>query len=500
MDQLLTQFVGALRNADVRISTAETLDALSTVDLVGYSDRGLLKDSLALVLPKTLDEKAAFDTCFDQFFSFGDRGSRPPPAAANNDAELSGDSGGQAGNGQAGTGGDAQDQRTGNARPSDNRQPNAAGATDERNEPGSALGSGEMSAPQSALGQLLVRGNQLEITIAINTGGRQVNAHEIEVFTQKGVYTRRIMDAMGNAELQQEITRLGDSAAIPDRRRAVDLTHRRDWLRERVRDYVEHQFLLHADITGRRLREDMLRDVRLSALEQRHHRLLHDLVLRMARRLVSEHSRRRKVFRRGQLHVPRTLRRNMKYDDAVFDLQWKSVKVDRPKVFAVCDVSGSVAAYARFMLMFLYSLEEVLPKVRSFAFSSDLGEVSELFARNTVDDGIAIALKQYGGGSTDYGQAFADFRRLCLDQIDKRATLIILGDARNNYGDARTDVLKELYDRSKRVIWLNPEPRTMWNTGDSEMRHYAPYCHQVDECSTLAHLERIVGRLLRAVV
>jgi uncharacterized protein len=499
MDQLLAQFIGALRNADIRISTAETLDALSTVELVGYSDRRLLKDSLALALPKTLDEKAAFDTCFDQFFSFGDRGSRSPPAAAFYDAEPSA-AAGQAGNGQAGAAGDAQDQRTGGVRPSDTRQQNSSVSTDERNAPAAALGGGEMSAPQSALGQLLVRGNQMEITIAISTAGRQVNVHEIEVFTQKGVYTRRVMDAMGHTELQQEIARLADSAAIPDRRRAVDLTHRRDWLRERVRDYVEHQFLLHADVTGRRLREDMLRDVRLSALEQRHYRMLHDLVLRMARRLVSEHSRRRKVFRRGQLHVPRTLRRNMKYDDAVFDLQWKSVKVDRPKVFAVCDVSGSVAAYARFMLMFLYSLEEVLPKVRSFAFSSDLGEVSELFARNTIDDGIAIALKQYGGGSTDYGQAFADFRRLCLDEIDNRATLIILGDARNNYGDARTDVLKELYDRSKRVIWLNPEPRTMWNTGDSEMRHYAPYCHQVDECSTLAHLERIVGRLLRAVV
>jgi uncharacterized protein with von Willebrand factor type A (vWA) domain len=500
MDQLLTQFIGALRNADVRISTAETLDAMSAVELIGYSDRRLLKDSLALVLPKTLDEKAAFDTCFDQFFSFGDHLSRPPPGVAASEVEQSGDAAGQDGNGQAGGGGDPQDQRTGNARQTDSRQQNTAVATDERNESTTALGSGEMSAPQSALGQLLVRGNQMEITIAINAAGRQVNVHEIEVFTQKGVYTRRIMDAMGHAGLQEEIARLADSAAIPDRRRAVDLTHRRDWLRERVRDSVEHQFLLHADVTGRRLREDMLRDVRLSALEQRHHRMLHDLVLRMARRLVSEHSRRRKVFRRGQLHLPRTLRRNMKYDDAVFDLQWKSVKVDRPRVFAVCDVSGSVAAYARFMLMFLYSLEEVLPRVRSFAFSSDLGEVSELFARNTIDDGIAVALKQYGGGSTDYGQAFADFRRLCLDEIDRRATIIILGDARNNYGDARTDVLKEFYERSKRVIWLNPEPRTMWNTGDSEMRHYAPYCHQVEECSTLAHLERIVGRLLRAVV
>src|SRR5215470_15826475 len=129
MDQLLTQFIGALRNADVRVSTAETLDALSTVELVGYSDRRLLKDSLALVLPKTLDEKAAFDTCFDQFFSFGDRASRPPPATT--DAAPSGDSAGQAGNGQAGSGGDAQDQRTGNAQPSDSRQQNASGASDE---------------------------------------------------------------------------------------------------------------------------------------------------------------------------------------------------------------------------------------------------------------------------------------------------------------------------------------------------------------------------------
>src|SRR5688572_18622230 len=172
MDTLLTQFIGALRNADIRISTAETLDALSTLELVGYGDRRLLKDSLALVLPKTLDEKAAFDTCFDQFFSFGDRLSRPLPTTAATDAAPSGDAAGQPGNGQAGGGGDPQDQRTGNARPSVARQQNSAVATDERDESASALGSGEMSAPHSALGQLLVRGNQMEITIAINAAGR----------------------------------------------------------------------------------------------------------------------------------------------------------------------------------------------------------------------------------------------------------------------------------------------------------------------------------------
>lgn len=496
MDQLLTNFIRALRNADVRISTAETLDAFSTVQLVGYRDRQLLKDSLALVLPKTPDEKSAFDTCFDQFFSFRERSPLPAPDVSSSDdtsSSAEGDST-QPGNADAGGSGDSQGKRTGRGEgPGTDAQVASETASDAE-----SLGIGEMSDAQSALGQLLTRANTIEINMAISAAGQRVNVHQIELFTQKGLYTRRILDAMGHAELQQEIFTLTASDAIPDRRLAQDLGRRRDWLRERVRDYVEHQFLLHADVTGRRLRESLLRNLRLSTLEQRHHRMLQDLVHRMARKLVAAYSRRRKVFRRGQLHVPRTLRRNMKYDDAIFDLHWKSVKADQPKVFTICDVSGSVANYARFMLMFLYSLEEVLPKVRSFAFSSDLGEVSDLFARNDIDDAIALALRQYGNGSTDYGQALADFRKLCLDEIDKRTTVIILGDARNNYGDARTDVLKEIYDRARRVIWLNPESRAIWNTGDSEMRHYSPYCHQVDECSTLTQLERVVSRLLQS--
>jgi uncharacterized protein len=496
MDQLLTNFIRALRNADIRISTAETLDAFSTVELVGYRDRQLLKDSLALVLPKTLDEKYAFDTCFDQFFAFRASAELAPAQAVGDASQAQSSEGAaQAGNSDAGSGGDGQSKRGG--------QTQLAGeetSAQVDTGPSQALGAGEMSTPQSVLGQLLTRANSMEINIAINAAGHQVKVHEIEVFTQKGVYTRRIMDAMGNADLQHEILTLSESSSIPDRRLAHDLGHRRDWLRERVRDYVEHQFLLHADVTGRRLRESLLRDVRLSSLELRHHRQLQEIVQRMARKLVAATSRRRKVVRRGQLHVPRTLRRNMKYDDAIFDLHWKSTKVDQPKVLAVCDVSGSVADYARFMLMFLYSLDEVLPKVRSFAFSSGLGEVSELFSRNSIEDAIALTLRQFGGGATDYGQALADFRRLCLDGIDRRTTVIILGDARNNNGDARTDVLKEIHDRAWRVMWLNPEPRSMWNTGDSEMRHYTPYCHHVAECGTLAQLERVIGRLLTATL
>jgi uncharacterized protein len=508
MDLLLTSFVHALRNADVRISTAETLDALRAAELVGYADRRLLKNALALTLPKTLEEKSTFDACFDQFFAFRNREALSPAEGSTPEAESPQGRASGEGQGGGGDGSQASQQRIA-SRSARSVQPQGRPAESEGSDVLSTNGTvknrrdaasdDSIIAPSSALGQMLVRANELEINIAINNAGRAVNVQEIEVFTQKGVYTRRIMDAMGAGELQHEIGQLTQSSEAAERRLAQDLTRRKDWLRERVRDFVEHQFLLHADVTGRRLREDLLRTIRLSALEQRHHRLLQELVHRMARRLVAAYSHRRKVFRRGQLNVPRTLRRNMRYDDAVFELQWKRVKIDRPRVYAICDVSGSVADYARFMLMFLYSLDEVLPDVRAFAFSSELGEISDLFARNSIDDAIALALRQYGGGSTDYGQALADFRKRCLDDVDRRASVIVLGDARNNFGDARTDVLKEIYERARRVIWLNPEPRSMWNTGDSEMRHYAPYCHNVEECGTLAQLERFVSRLLRNV-
>lgn len=505
MDRTLTNFIRALRNSDVRISTAETLDALSAVELVGYEDRGRLKRSLSLVLPKTADEKEAFDLCFDQFFSAedvsGERARRDAEAEGERQGEPdSGDEseGGQPGEGEGGGGGgEAREPgkpARGGRKKSEGQQP-----LDEGDDTDEDLGPGEMTDAESPLGQLLMTDSKVELSVAMARAGEAVDVRDIQVFTQKGLYTRRIMEEMGLGELNQEISAARQSRSVPERRLGQALRQRRDWLREQVRDYVERQFLLHADAEGRRLREELLRKVKLSNVEHRNFRLIQEVVTKMAKKLTALHSRRKKVFKRGQLNVPRTLRHNMAYDGHIFDLHWKSVKVDRPKVFAICDVSGSVAAYARFMLMFLYSLDEVMPKVRSFAFSSDLGEVTDLFERSALDDAIARTLRDYSGGSTDYGQAFADFKRLCLDDVDNRTTIIILGDARNNYGDPRTDILKEMYDRCKRLIWLNPEPRNSWFVGDAEMRRYTAYCHQAEECNSLMHLERIVGNLLRTV-
>jgi uncharacterized protein len=465
MDTLLTHFIRALRNAQVRIATSETLDAMRAVELVGYSDRALLKTTLGLVLPKTLEDKTAFDTCFDKFFAVGEAGNiGADRAIPSRDYE--------------------QDRVSDDSAPG---SPAAAGDDDGQGLPGA----------ESSLGQMLMRGDRAEVGAAVGSAGQSVDVQNIQIFTQKAVYTRKVMQAMGLEALTEEIQRLRQSERADRQRLAGELGRRRDWLRERVRDYIEHQFLLHADVTGKRLREELLRTVRLANADQRSLAVMRQMVRKIAKQLAALYSRRRRVFRRGQLHVPRTLRANAGFDGAIFDLRWRSAKADRPKVLVLCDVSGSVSEYARFMLMLLYSLEEVLPNIRSFAFSAELGEVSDYFAAHPVDDAIARILLAQGGGSTDYGRALEQFAASCLDDVDRRTSIIVLGDARNNFGVARAEILKSLYERCKRLIWLNPESTVTWDSGDSIMSQYAPYCHQVEECGTLAQLERVVSRLLR---
>lgn len=495
MDRTLGNFIRALRNNDVRISTAETLDAFTAVELVGYRDRAMLKRSLSLVLPKTEDEKESFDVCFEQFFAHEDL--EPNAGQSGGEDGETDPNSAEGGEGGEGSGNPDENQpeggeRTGKAKKS--KKPSFGEPEEEED-----LGPGPMSDVQSELGKLLMGGSQVELSAVMAEAGNAAGVEEIQIFTQKGLYTRNIMEGMGLTDLNGEILSGARSPEVPTRRLSQELKKRREWLREHVRDYVERQFMLHADVSGKRLREELLRKVKLSNIEHRSFRLIRDIIYRMAKKLITMHSRRKKVYKRGQLNISRTLRHNMAYDGAIFNLHWKSIKVDRPKVFAICDVSGSVANYARFMLMFLYSLEEVMPKVRSFAFSSDLAEVTDLFDRNNLEDAISKTLRDYAGGSTDYGQAFVDFKKLCLDDVDNRSTIIILGDARNNYGEARAEILKELYDRSKRVIWLNPEPRNSWTVGDAEMGKYRAYCHQVEECNSLMHLERVVGNLLKTV-
>jgi uncharacterized protein with von Willebrand factor type A (vWA) domain len=484
MDRTLVDFVKVLRTAEIKVSPAETLDAMECMDLVGYENREFLKNSLALVLAKNPEEKEAFEDCFERFFVMD------KPAQPGNTSSSEDESGGE----------DEFDDGDFNAE-GESQQSGKGGGQ------GGGQGAGEQeiddSVPQlqptSELGKLLTTGTRTEQTISMMEAGRKVEVSKIVVFTQKGLFTRKIMDAMGLKGLQDEISDLTAHGGPGQRNLSGRLKKSRDLLRERVRDYVEKQFFLHADETGKQLREELLKKVKLSSLEKRNFKDVQEVVFKMAKKLISVHSKRRKTYKRGQLDVRKTLRNNMQYDGMFFNLKWKASKVDRPKVMCICDVSGSVSNYSRFLLMFLYSLAEVLHKVRSFAFSSDLGEVTKLFQHSKLEEAMARTMRDYGNGSTDYGRMLQDFKNHVMDDVDNKTTIIILGDARNNYGDSKSEIVKEMYDKAKRVIWLNPEPKSSWTVGDAEMKKYAPCCHQTEVCNSLVHLERVVSNLLKSV-
>ena len=84
-----------------------------------------------------------------------------------------------------------------------------------------------------------------------------------------------------------------------------------------------------------------------------------------------------------------------------------------------------------------------------------------------------------------------------MDSLDRNTKVMILGDGRTNNTDPRIDLMRRMHDRSKSVIWLNPEPEPFWGTGDSEMQRYRTFCHVATTCSTVQDLERIIDDVLK---
>jgi uncharacterized protein with von Willebrand factor type A (vWA) domain len=445
MDQVLHKMITALRNSGVRISIPETMDAMHAAELIGYEERQILKDSLSATLAKSQREKEIFETCFDRFFSF-DSFSDP-------ETDFSGSQ---------------------------------------------AI---DLSEEDSPLTRMLLSKDNTGLSMSMREAAQEINISGIRFFTQKSLYIHRILRGMGSEGLDQDIRRLDKEDGDSSQQKASALKEARDHLFENVRNFVEQQYSLFAGSATEEIIENYLRHIKLSNLEQQDFQRMHMIIQKMVRRLNDLHSRRRKTSKRGWLDLKKTLRENVSYQGLLFEPRWKAKKIDRPDIVAICDVSRSVEAVARFMLLFLYSLNEALARVRSFIFCSNLVEASHVFEEYHVEEalvrlqrGIGLGIKL---GLTDYGQTFRDFKKNWLDAITKKTTVIILGDARNNYGDPQTDILRLIQERSKRLIWLNSEGPSFWGTGDSEMKRYLPYCYLVRECSTVTHLGRVVDFLLR---
>ncbi|MDB5656673.1 MAG: hypothetical protein JWQ94_4286, partial [Tardiphaga sp.] len=194
--------------------------------------------------------------------------------------------------------------------------------------------------------------------------------------------------------------------------------------------------------------------------------------------------------------VRRTMRRNAAWGGIPFMTAWKRRRRDRPKIVAICDVSGSVAQVSDFFLLLIHSLHEVVSDVRSFAFSSHLIEVSGVLKAKQPEQAMKDIMSSVGFGSSDYGNSLSDFEKQWMKAVTPQTTVIILGDARSNNLDPRADILRRIGERSKRLVWLNPEGRMAWGWGDSEMPRYATFCNVVRQCATAQQLERAISDIV----
>ena len=456
MRENLHRFFRAARGAGVRISPAESIDAMRAVADIGFSDRDVLRDTFLLTLAKSQQDKQSLAECFDLFFQQSEIQS---PATQDN-----------------------QPQETRESEETGDEQP--------------LSGDGAAGAPSGLgpLAQMLLSQDRHALAAAMANAAAAAGLSEIRFFTQRGIYSSRMLEQLGIAQLRDDL----DALTATDPAQAERLAAATEALRETVRDAVNQALLLYGREESETLRNDILRNAPMAQLDQRQVEQMRALIRQIARRLRERYSKPRKRPRRGHLDVRRTIRRNAAWGGVPFLTSWKRKHRDKPRIIALCDVSGSVARVSDFFLLLIYSLHEVVSDVRSFAFSGHLIEVSDLLEEKDANEAMKEIMAKAGFGSSDYGKSLADFEKLALSAVTPQTTVIVLGDARTNNLDPRADILRRISERSKRLVWLNPEGRTAWGWGDSEMPRYATFCSTVRQCSTARQLERAITDIVAA--
>jgi uncharacterized protein with von Willebrand factor type A (vWA) domain len=224
-------------------------------------------------------------------------------------------------------------------------------------------------------------------------------------------------------------------------------------------------------------------------------------VERLAARLLSRQALRTRRAQAGRFDVRRTVLRGLRSGTEVpFTLAYRRRKISKLRLIVLCDVSGSVWQVSTFLLKLVHTLQTAFASVRSLVFVNSVVEVTELFRRMRFPEDLE-SLRHYPQlnlfGLSDFGRVFYQFSQDFLHDLRRDTIVLILGDARNNAFDPQAWALAEVRQRCRRIIWLNPELRREWNTGDSSIAAYAPSCAQVLECWTLEHLVQAADLLLQ---
>jgi uncharacterized protein len=317
-------------------------------------------------------------------------------------------------------------------------------------------------------------------------------------------YEYRVMRQLDLTTLLHQAMQLRDDTVRPGLSKQLARMEQQERLQE-LRAEIAAQ--LRGHLAGLRGTEASLGQLRDSVLDTEFLRAgpaeleaMRAIVRPLARRLAATARRRRRVNRTCKLDVRRTMRRAIGSGGVPLDPAWRLRRRSRPRLLVLCDVSGSVAEFAKFTLSLLHALHAELPRLRSFVFADGVAEVTDLVESSpgVIDSRLLLSRPGVvrGDGHSDYGAVLRHFLEEQAGGLYRDCVLIICGDARTNYRPERADLLRALRGRVRAIHWLNPEPAADWNSTDSCIGTYEPYCDSVTEVRTLRQLSEWADKLL----
>ena len=475
---LIAGFIHELREAGLPVSLTENLDAMQAVRHIPIDDREAFKYALAATLVKNQSHWKAFEILFEVYFSL-----RGPEYAIDAEALL--------------------DQL-------DTADPDMDG--DGEGEGNGQGGGGQGLSPEQLaemLFQALLKGDNALMRAMARQAVRRYAGMEPGRPVGGTYYlyrTLRNLDLDAMLERLMETSRdeaTGELTSLEERLERDEFELRIEQLKQEIEAEIRRRLVADRGVEAmaKTLRKPLPEDVDFMHASREEMANLRKAIYPLTRKLAVRLARKRRHGRKGPLDFRNTVRHSLSYGGVPAEPKFRYPRPSKPEIMVIADISGSVAAFARFTLHLVYAISSQFSKVRAFVFIDGLDEVTSYF--EGVDD-IAEAVHRVNteadvvwvDGHSDYGHALGVFWERYGRDVGPKTSVMILGDARNNYHASQSWIVKEIQHRARNVFWLNPEPKSYWDTGDSIVGEYATHCDGLFEVRNLRQLEGFVDHLV----
>jgi uncharacterized protein len=474
MLDLMAGFINELRAAGLPVSLTENLDAMEAITHIPLEDRETFKYALGATLVKNASHWRSFETVFEVYFSL--RGPQYAVGKLDDADEFWRDMQDEASGDQKGAGGSM-----------DGMTPEEMMAMLYQ-----ALMNGDDAMMRALARQAVSKFAGME-------PGRPVGGTYYLYRTLRNLDLDNMLDKLMDAQKEQLG---GEMTPLEERLEKDEFDDRIEKFKKEIEAEIRRRLVADrgAEAMAKTLRKPLPEDVDFMHASRDEMGNLKKALGPLTRKLQARLARKRKHERRGPLDFRATVRHSLSYGGVPAEPKFKYPRPSKPELMVVADISGSVAAFARFTLMLVYAIQNQFSKVRSFVFIDGIDEVTDYF--KGVDD-VTEAVHRVNteadvvwvDGHSDYGHAFEVFWEKWGQQIGPKTTVLLLGDARNNYHASQSWVVKEIRAKARHVYWLNPEPKSYWNTGDSIVGEYGTHTDGVYECRNLRQLEGFVEKL-----